>query len=131
VPESFLEEMNREYGRSPESRPARLIVKVRDPSANAFVNFLEDHSYTVNAEQLRWKAIRSAVNVIVSLIGVVALLIIGMALLSLLLFLEVTIYRSAENIRLLKQLGYTPARLKKALTRYFLTRMFVASVLAV
>lgn len=130
VPETFLKRMNLDYSEGPESQPARLILNVRDPSASAFISFLDERQYTVGAEQLRWNAIRSAVSIIVSVVGIVALLIIGMALLSLLLFLEVTIYRSAENIRLLKQLGYTPRRLKQGLNRYFLSRMLLASSLA-
>jgi hypothetical protein len=43
-----------------------------------------------------------------------------MALLSFILFVEITVFRSANNIRLMQQIGYAPRALRQILIKYFL-----------
>jgi hypothetical protein len=130
VPENFMLAMNAKYGHAGEEMPSRLILKVKDPSDKAFVSMLQKKDYTVNSDQLRWSRIRTAVQAIVSVVGLVALLIVGMAVLSFILFLEITVYRAAGAIRLLKQIGYAPAQLRKVLNRFFLPWMGSAVLIA-
>jgi len=120
VPRSFMDEMNRKYGAHASGKPSRLILKVEDPSEKAFVDYLKAQSYTTNEEQLRWNKIRTVVQAIVSSVGGIALIVVGMALLSFILFIEITVQKAAGHIRLMKQLGYAPSRLRKILNRFFL-----------
>jgi len=130
VPRSFMEEMNRKYGNSATPDPSRLVVKVQDPSDKTFVDFLKSRSYTTNEEQLRWNRVRTVVQAIVSSVGGVALIVVGMALLSFILFVEITIQRAAGHIRLMKQLGYAPRTLRRILNRFFLPWVSSAVVVA-
>jgi hypothetical protein len=120
VPQRFMEQMNNDFAQTNSSLPSRLILKVKDPSDKAFIDFLKEKSYTVNQEQLRWSRIRTAVQAIVTSVGAVALIVVGMALLSFILFVEITVFRSANNIRLMQQIGYAPRALRQILIKYFL-----------
>jgi hypothetical protein len=119
VPESFMQAMNRKYAAGQPLMPSRLVVKVDDPSENTFVNFLKTKGYTTNEEQLRWSRIRTAVNAVVTSVGLVALVVVGMSVLAFLLFVELSVQRAATHIRLMKQIGFAPRLLKKILNRFF------------
>ncbi len=123
VPQSFMNEMNKIYGQGAHENPSRVIVKVKDPSDAAFINFLETHHYNVNQDQLRWSRIRTAVQAIVTSVGVVALVVVGMAILAFILFVEITVQRAAGHIRLMMQIGYAPDKLRRTIYRFFLPWM--------
>jgi len=130
VPQRFMEEMNRKYGATTTARPSRLIVKVQDPSEQEFVRFLKARNYTTNEEQLRWNRIRMVVQAIVTSVGVIALIVVGMAVLSFILFIEITVQRAAGHIRLMKQLGYAPRALRSILNRFFLPWVSSAAIVS-
>lgn len=134
VPQSFMEEMNKRYGDKNTTRSSRLILNVKDPSDQQFVSYLKAKNYTTNEDQLRWNRIRSAVQAIVTSVGAVALIVVGMAVLAFILFIELTVQRAAGHIRLMKQLGYAPRTLKRILNRFFLpwlgSAVFVAAIIA-
>ena len=120
VPKSFMEEMNKRYGITTIDKPSRLILKVQDPSEKQFVSYLKTKDYTTNEEQLRWNKIRTVVQAIVTSVGGIAIIVVGMALLSFILFIEITVQKAAGHIRLMKQIGYAPSTLRKILNRFFL-----------
>ncbi len=134
VPRNFMDEMNRKYAAGTAGKPSRLVVKVQDPSDPSFVDFLKAKSYTTNEEQLRWNRIRTVVQAIVTSVGGLALIVVGMAVLSFILFIEITVQRAAGHISLMKQLGYAPRTLRKILNRFFLpwisSAVIAASLLA-
>lgn len=130
VPQSFMDEMNKNFGNKTEGKPSRLILKVKDPSDKQFVHFLEEKNYTVNQDQLRWSRIRSAVQAIVASVGVIALVVVGMAVLAFILFVEITVQRAAGHIRLMMQIGYAPKLLSKTLNRFFLPWLSSAVIVA-
>jgi len=130
VPELFMQTMNEKYDSGINISPSRIIIKVKDPSDHAFVALLKEKNYTVNADQLRWSRIRTAVQTIISIVGGIALLIVGMGILSFVLFLEITVFRAEKHIQLLKQIGYAPWQLKKILIHFFLPWMSSAVLMA-
>jgi hypothetical protein len=130
VPQSFMDEMNKKYGVSTATKPSRLIVKVQDPSDKDFVSFLKEKKYTTNEEQLRWNRIRTMVQAIVTSVGGIALIVVGMALLSFILFIEITVQRAAGHITLMKQIGYAPSALRRILNRFFLPWVSSAVIFA-
>ncbi len=130
VPQHFMDAMNTRYSAGKSTLPSRLIVKVKDPSGDAFVRYLRGKGYTANQEQLRWNRIRNTVQAIVSSVGGVALIVTGVAFLSFILFIEITVQRSAAHIRLLKQLGYAPKTLSKILFKFFIPWLASAVVIA-
>ncbi len=130
VPQNFMDEMNKRYGVNATTKPSRLILKVQDPSESQFVNYLKAEDYTTNEEQLRWNKIRTVVQAIVTSVGGIAVVVVGMALLSFILFVEITVQKAAGHIRLMKQIGYAPAKLRKILNRFFLPWVSSAVIFA-
>ncbi|MFT4062338.1 MAG: hypothetical protein QM642_08280 [Edaphocola sp.] len=120
VPQSFMDAMNKKYGLGASVAPSRLVVRVADPSDKTFVDYLQQKQYTTNEEQLRWNKVRAIAQAIVSSVGFLAVVVVGMAVLSFVLFVEITVQRAAGHIQLMKQIGYAPARLRKILNRFFL-----------
>lgn len=130
VPQNFMDEMNKKYGVTTTHKPSRLILKVQDPSEKAFVSYLKTKDYTTNEEQLRWNKIRTIVQAIVTSVGAIAVIVVGMALLSFILFIEITVQKAAGHIRLMKQIGYAPGKLRKILNRFFLPWVSSAVIIA-
>lgn len=131
VPQPFMDNMNRLYGAQITPDPSRLILKVKDPSDEKFISFLNQKNYTVNQDQLRWSRIRSVVQAIVASVGIVAVIVVGMSVLAFLLFVEITVQRAAAHIKLMMQLGYAPKALSRVLIRFFFPWISSAVVIAI
>jgi hypothetical protein len=116
VPESFIAYQNG-VGEGPVA--SRLVVKVKDPSAASFANFLAEHGYVTNTELLRWSKLRAIVNVIALVVAVLALLLLGVSLLVFVLFVELTVARARQSVQLLQQIGYSPKSLNAFLSGRF------------
>lgn len=130
VPEEFLMYGNRKYSPGVAIGPSRLIVKAKDPSDPQFVSYLEQHDYTTNAEQLRWNKLRSVVDVVATATGVLAVLLMGIATMVFVLFIELTIAKAQASIRLLLEIGYSPKFLSAFLMRKFIPLMLGALLAA-
>jgi hypothetical protein len=70
------------------------------------------------------------VQAIVTSVGGIALIVVGMALLSFILFIEITVQRAADHIRLMKTIGYAPSTLRRILNRFFLPWVSSAVIIA-
>lgn len=129
VPASFIEYGNRTFG-SGTLAPSRLILRVADPSDDAFVRFLKENNYATNAEQLRWNRVRAIVQGVSAGTGILALVLIGIGALVLVLFIELTMAKARESVRLLLQIGYSPSFLGRFMTRKFVPLVGIALLLA-
>lgn len=131
VPESFMDYANQKFGRGISTQPSRLIVKAADPSDKAFEQFLEDHHYATNAEQLRWNKVRAIVQIVTLATGVLAILLIGISTLVFVLFIELTLAKANESIQLLLQLGYSPSYLGRFMLARFMPVVVSTVIVAV
>ncbi len=123
VPESFVQAAN---GSAPAA-PSRLVLKVKDPSDASFAKFLDGKGYITNSEMLRWSRLRAIVQSVALIMGVLALLLLGISLLVFVLFIELTIARAQHSLQLLKEIGYSPAALRSFLAAKFIP-MFGSAV---
>jgi hypothetical protein len=126
VPESFLQYANQKFGSNAPIAPSRLILKMKDPSDPKFVQYLEQHGYTTNSEQLRWNKVRAIVQTVSLATGILAILLIAISALVFVLFIELTLAKASESIQLLRQLGYSPTRLGRYITSRFLPLILTA-----
>jgi len=120
VPQSFMDWGNKTLAPGSTVRPSRLIIRAKDPSDAAFVSFLEKSNYSTNAETLRWNRVRAIVQAVSGATGVLAILLIGIGALVFILFIELTMAKAQESVRLLLQIGYSPRMLRGFLGRKFL-----------
>jgi hypothetical protein len=120
VPESFITYGNKVYGDNALSTPSRLILKVQDASSKQFTDYLSQHDYVTNNEQLRWSKVRAIVAVVSAATGVLAILLMGIGALVFILFIELTISKAQQSLTLLLQLGVSPRYLSRFMLRRFL-----------
>lgn len=120
VPESFITYGNANFGDNAPNSPSRLIVKVQDASNKQFTDYLTQHDYVTNSEQLRWSKVRAIVAVVSAATGVLAILLMGIGTLVFVLFIELTISKAQQSLTLLLQLGISPRYLSSFMLRRFL-----------
>lgn len=120
APASFADAVNATMPGGSTDAPSRLVVKLKDPSSTVFGNYLKDKDYITNAEQLRWNRLRAIVQVIASATGILALLLMGVSVLVFILFIELTVARAQDAVRLLLQLGYSPKGIGSFMYRHFM-----------
>ncbi len=121
APQSFIDYGNKTYGQSGVSEePSQLILKTLDPSDTRFANYLQQHDYTTNSQNLRWSKIRAIVEMVSTATGVLSLLLMSISTLVFILFIELTIARAKQSLTLLLELGYGPKYLSKFMIKRFL-----------
>ncbi|MCD6013459.1 MAG: hypothetical protein K0Q79_3321 [Flavipsychrobacter sp.] len=131
VPKSFIDYGNQKFG-TPQASGAvsQLILKTADPSDTKFADYLKQHNYNTNTENLRWSKIRSIVEVVTSATGVLALLLMGIGTLVFILFIELTIARAQQSLTLLLQIGYGPQFVSRFMINRFLPMVIATVVVA-
>lgn len=130
VPQSFIDYGNRKFGQSNSTNISRVIIKVGDPSDQQFTNFLKQHKYTTNAEQLRFSKMRTIVEVVSLATGILALLIMAIGTLVFILFIELTMAQAQTSVQLLLQIGYSPKKLSRFLVVKYIPIMLSALCVA-
>ncbi len=136
VPKSFIDYGNGKYSRPEASGSvSQLILKTGDPSDTKFAEYLKQHNYNTNTENLRWSKIRSIVEIVTSATGILALLLMGIGTLVFILFIELTIARAQQSLTLLLQIGYGPKFVSRFMINRFLPMVLgtviVAMILAI
>ena len=131
APQSFIDYGNKTYGKANATvSPSQLILKTKDPSDTKFGNYLQQHNYNTNSQNLRWSKIRAIVEVVTAATGVLALLLMGIGTLVIILFIELTIAKAQSSLTLLKQIGYSPHFLTQFMIKRFIPLVLATSVIA-
>lgn len=125
APESFVKWLNAQTPDGAQTPLSRVILKIKDPSKSAFTNYLSQHGYTTNTEQLRNGKLRTIVEVVAGSVGLLALLLLGVSCILFILFIELTIAKAIPSIHRLLEQGYSPRRLSKFLQRKFIPMLTV------
>lgn len=131
APQSFIEYGNKAFAaQDGPASPSQLILKVKDPSDKTFTDYLQQHGYAANPQNLRWSKMRAIVEAVTGATGILALLLIGISALVFVLFIELTITRAQDSLVLLAQLGYSPRGLRRFMIKHFLPMVCIAMVLS-
>jgi hypothetical protein len=135
VPQSFIEFGNKLFSGDKNFSPSRLLILVKDPSDEGLRKFIAEREYETNNELLRWNKLRAIIHTVSIALGVVAVSLLVMGLLVFLLFIQLTVTHSRNNIQALVQIGYNPRFLNRYIfTRYLLLLlccMIIAGVVTV
>jgi hypothetical protein len=113
VPKVFLEWANKKFGNSNEVKAARLYIKTKDANNPEFLHFLDQHSYRVNKDKVKFGRVKSILQLVVSGLGVFGLLVVVLALMLFSFYLQLMIAKSKDSLVLLMTLGYAPKWLTK------------------
>jgi hypothetical protein len=130
VPQAFIDYGNKTFVSGTENPPSRLIIKAGDPSDGKFVQYLQEHNYSTNSEQLRWSKLRAIVEIVSAATGVLAVLLMGIGALVFILFIELTVAKAQQSLALLLQIGYSPKVLSRFMMSRFLPLVFITLVIA-
>ena len=106
VPHAFLLAANAQYGNSNRNMPSRLLLKTKDASSPALVEYLEQENLQTNQDQLQLGKVSKIMQAATGAVVAVAALII---LLSLLVFgfsMQVHLQRNREQLHTLLLMGY-------------------------
>lgn len=126
APQSFIDYGNQHFAAQTTNQASRVIVKVADPSSKTFINFLQEHRYTTNAEQLRFSKMRNIVEIVASATGLLAFILLGVGSLVFVLFVELTLAQVYAAIQLLIQIGYSPKSIAVFLQKKYFPIMLSA-----
>ncbi len=130
VPQSFMEWANQNIGENKSVPPSRLIIKVKNPADPELVDYLSSQNYQINQDRLNAGKAAAVVQVVMSIVGLVGLLFIGLALVIFTMNFRVILAEAKNEIQLLLHLGYTAAMIGNYLIRYFARLILGVSVVS-
>lgn len=130
VPQSFIDYGNQKLAPDMVTMPSRLIIQVTDPSNEQFVKFLSSRGYSTNGELLRWNKLRRVVDAVSSATGLLAVLLMVIGAMVFILFIELTVARAQESLKLLLTLGYSPRYLSVFMLKRFVPLLVVTLLLS-
>jgi uncharacterized protein (DUF2062 family) len=119
VPQTFLDWANKNFGYSDVVKSTRVVIKTKDPSDPALSKYLEEKHLRTNEDKTRFSKARTAVNVVVGVVGFFGVVMLLFALLVFSLFIQLTIASCKTEIQLLITLGSSPKQLGNFLMRQF------------
>lgn len=130
VPENFLKWGNLFLAGDSTPLVSRVYIKTRDINNPALLSFLQVHDFYVNKDKVRFGRLRGVLQKVTAAIGVFGGIVLVLALLLFIFYLELIIARGRNSINLLLQIGYSPQKLSRGFTRYFLPSYLTIGIIA-
>ena len=116
VPYSFMHYANETYGQHTTAFTSRVVLKTREADHPQLTRFLQDHGYVTRQENLSLSKLKPLLHKLFAAFGLMGIFVLSLALMSLSLFLELTISRRTTQLKLLAMLGYPPQTLQRMFT---------------
>lgn len=111
VPENFMTYANTQFGEQPNTGISRLLVEVSTEKPKKITAFLEDSAYETGANEGFGSRFEGIMNGVLSTIAALGVLLIVLSVFVFVLNFQLVISRSADDMRLLMQIGYPPSQL--------------------
>lgn len=108
VPQEFMDWANGRYASSPQTRPSRLIVRVKTPGDPAIDKYISKNGYEVAGERLDQGKAAFALKLVTGVVVGIGAVISALALFILLLSITLLLQKNREKNRGLILLGYSP-----------------------
>jgi hypothetical protein len=134
VPQSFMDEANKNFGDNNDAKPSRVVLRTKDMGNPTFIQYLHNNNLTADADKTRFSKYRQIVEVVVNASWATGAILLLFALLVFTLFIQLTIASCKEEIKLLVTLGASPKQLQRFLVKQFFPSnvvIVVASLLIV
>ncbi|MCT4581180.1 MAG: hypothetical protein N4A35_07160 [Flavobacteriales bacterium] len=120
VPDSFLNYLNQEVGNQIEKDPSRLIIATPNKADPSIKAFLKQQNYETNTEQLKESLIQQVTSSLFYFLMAIGLIIVFLAVVIFILYTQVIINKSQEEIKVLLLLGYTWQQISQTLLKLFI-----------
>ncbi len=121
APQSFLDYANKTYGDAPDNGAARVIVAVNAATDKRLTDYIEDKGYEVSNGKLFGDSLGGLVTLVLGILGGIGVLIALLSALVFILNFQLLVSRAAPDIKLLLNIGYTPASISAVILR----RLFI------
>lgn len=108
VPESFLNQMNKELDNDSSIHASRAFLKTANANNPDLLSFLEKKKYHVNKDKTKFGKTKQVLQAIFSGLAAFGVLVIVLAMVLFSFYLQLMIARSKQNLELLLMLGYSP-----------------------
>lgn len=132
VPQEFMDYANAQFGDGDGGNPGRLILRADDPSDPALTQRFTSAGYEMaGGDRLRTSRINSLLLLMMGAVLSLALLMIVLALLGIVQFAQILVYRSSRDLQVLYLLGCTPRQLAAPLQRRFTMQLGLAALVAI
>jgi len=120
VPRTFMNWSNLHLSGDTATRISRVYIKTKDANNPQLISFLDQQSYHLNKDKVKFSRVKSILQNIVSSLGIFGILVIVMALVLFSFYLQLMIAKSKDNLRLLLTLGYSPRWLANSVAKTWL-----------
>jgi hypothetical protein len=133
VPETFMAWANARFGDPTEGGTSRLLLKVANSYDKNLRTYLDEKGYELSTGRLIGSRLVTVLNALIAALAVIGILLMVLSVIVFLISFQLIIAQSAEDIRLLKQIGYRPSEIAKILRGGLLRILAVvfAAVIAV
>lgn len=119
VPESFMKWANDRYGTEGEGRPTRLIMRVKNPTDESIMTYLNQKDYVTDQDKLDASKTTFVLRVIVGIVMGVGAIICILSFYILMLSVYLLVQKNSDKLQNLLLIGYSTA--KVSLPYQFLT----------
>lgn len=119
VPEAFMQFANTTYGNGNEGQPSRIMLEVADVGDEALHQYLTDHYYEVNKEQLKKNQFEKILKFVVAIAGVIGMLFALQAFVIFIINFQLIIALARNDINVLLDIGYKASTIGNILTTQF------------
>lgn len=116
VPAEFMQYANQKYGHATSNDYSRLIIQTKEADNPELVRFIQQKNYSTPNEKIKWSKIKTIVNIVFASSSFIGLFILLLCMMLLVLFLNLSITKSASQLRLLSLLGYKTSILQRKFT---------------
>jgi hypothetical protein len=107
IPYNRMEMLNRDFGTGKGKAPLRLVISIKDRTDPQIIRSLEESAYETSKEKLRLSDAGFTVRTIVSVVASIGVILVLLSFTVFLTTFRLIISRSAPEITLLKDLGYS------------------------
>ena len=110
VPESFMQESNKELAPHAKAKPTRLIVEVANPADDAIASYIQAKGYELEDNSLDAGRATYFLKIVAAIVMAVGLLISALSFYILMLSIYLLVQKNADKLQNLRLIGYSPAR---------------------
>jgi hypothetical protein len=130
VPNSFMTYANTNFGNQKPTQTSRIILKTKEADNPKLVEFLQQHNYATQQEKIKLSKLKTIVNWVFGGLGLFGLFILTLAIITLRMYIELQISKSADKLRLLALLGYKPKSIQSHFTAFLLKMIGILLLLS-
>ena len=115
VPPAFMKWSNNNFGDQPDLGASRLLLKVNDPYNKQLSSFLKEKGYEISIGRLTGGRLAFMLNLSLFILSAIGILMLILSVVVFILNYQLIVSKSANDIRLLLQIGYKASQINEIL----------------